>query len=126
LVRSDPKTNDKDKGKDAAVAERLFGLRSRFLHCAAHDETVSSFGRNDSFCGWEEKAKTTASWMSGHFVIPPIAKCAMDGAPVDLWGVKGQAKAMAKTRATAKTRQWLRGCLGGEADFSTALLTMTP
>src|SRR6266702_3832608 len=49
LVRSDPKTNDKDKGKDAAVAEMLFGLRSRFLHCAAHDETVSSFGRNDSF-----------------------------------------------------------------------------
>jgi hypothetical protein len=25
---------------------------SRFLHCAAHDKTVSSFGRNDGVSGW--------------------------------------------------------------------------
>jgi hypothetical protein len=31
----------KDKGKS----------NSRFLHCAAHDETVSSFGRNDGVAG---------------------------------------------------------------------------
>jgi hypothetical protein len=45
--------NDKDKGKsndkDAAVAEMLFGQRSGFLHCAAHDEAVGCFGRNDGF-----------------------------------------------------------------------------
>jgi len=78
------------------------------------------------FYGWEEKGKDNGFGAERAVVIPPIAKCAIDGAPVDLWGVKGQAKAMAKTRATAKTRQSLRGCLGGEADFSAALLTMTP
>ena len=30
LVRSDPKTNDKDKGKDAAVAEMLLGGEADF------------------------------------------------------------------------------------------------
>jgi hypothetical protein len=34
-------------GKEEAKA-KCHG-NSRFLHCAAHDETVSSFGRNDDF-----------------------------------------------------------------------------
>jgi hypothetical protein len=29
--------------------------RSGFRRCAAHDETVSSFGRNDDFVGWRKK-----------------------------------------------------------------------
>jgi hypothetical protein len=29
--------------------------RSGFLHCAAHDTTVSNFGRNDIFGGEEDK-----------------------------------------------------------------------
>jgi hypothetical protein len=43
-----------------------FGLKekSRFLHCATHDETVSRFGRNDGFLvGVKEddgKARATA------------------------------------------------------------------
>ncbi len=30
-------------------------MKSGFLHCAAHDETVSSFGRNDGSWGWGKK-----------------------------------------------------------------------
>jgi len=28
--------------------------KSRFLHCAAHDEAVSNSGRNDGFLVWRE------------------------------------------------------------------------
>jgi hypothetical protein len=38
------------------------------LHCAAHDETVSRFGRNDGFWfGGKEKDKQLQSW------VPSIA-----------------------------------------------------
>jgi hypothetical protein len=32
-----------------------------FLHSATHDETVSSFGRNDAVVGWVGKAKASNS-----------------------------------------------------------------
>jgi hypothetical protein len=35
-------------------------LRSGFLHCAAHGETVSRFGRNDDFFVGKRRARTTA------------------------------------------------------------------
>ena len=38
--------------------ERVLGLRTkcRSLHCAAHDETVSGFGRDDAVLADDEKA----------------------------------------------------------------------
>jgi hypothetical protein len=39
------------KTGNSAVAGRELRSRSGFLHCAAHDETVSDFGRNDDFLG---------------------------------------------------------------------------
>jgi len=48
---------------------------------------VSSFGRNDRFGGWAKEGKDKSNGVVAEhaLVIPPIAKGAMDGAPVDLW-----------------------------------------
>jgi len=42
-------------GGSALVGFRACGERSGFLHCAAHDETVSCFGRNDGSLRLVEK-----------------------------------------------------------------------
>jgi hypothetical protein len=49
-------------------------------------------------------------------VIPPIAKCAMDGAPVDCRLVEEN-----RQQQVQKARWLGEGC-GGEADFSAPLL----
>jgi hypothetical protein len=55
--------------------------RSGFLRYAAH-KSVSSFGRNDDSSVWEKRTSNGNGVVDGGtFVIPPIAKCAMDGAP---------------------------------------------
>jgi hypothetical protein len=46
-------------GKEEAKARRHGD--SRFLRCAAHDETVSSFGRNDEFEFGGKTTKATAT-----------------------------------------------------------------
>jgi hypothetical protein len=38
---------------------------SRFLHCAAHDETVSSFGRNDGLCAAKRRRRRTVAIVVG-------------------------------------------------------------
>jgi hypothetical protein len=60
--------------------------RSGFLRCAAHDKTVSSFGRNDEFVGrWIEQAKQlmslptpTSRWailQDGYGASFPVLEC---------------------------------------------------
>jgi hypothetical protein len=46
---------------DARVAGEELRWRSGFLHYAAHDETVSSFGRNDGFFDLGEREQATAT-----------------------------------------------------------------
>ena len=47
--------------------------RSGFLHCAAHDETVSSFGRNDVFC-WVGRDKDDRLLRCGMAIKMAIVK----------------------------------------------------
>jgi hypothetical protein len=68
-------------------------VRSGFLHYAAHDKTVSSFGRNDNsfgFClsGETSKGKSNGVVAGRAPIVPPIAKNAMDGAPFRWWPAK--------------------------------------
>ena len=51
------KATARTKATATAVARMLFGWGSGFLRCAAHGETVSSFGRNDEalFCAKENR-----------------------------------------------------------------------
>ena len=61
---------------------------------------MSSFGRNDGFCGWEEKSKDDGVVAEQVLCILPIANYAMDG------------QAKAKT-AIRQTRVILDGGSGG-------------
>ena len=57
------------KATATAVAGMLFGWRSGFLRCAAHVDTVSSFCRNDGFCGVGGENRQRQKQMRGFFPI---------------------------------------------------------
>ena len=47
--------DDNKKGRGRGEGKDNGNGNSRFLRCAAHDKTVSSFGRNDDFLGLMER-----------------------------------------------------------------------
>ncbi len=64
-------------------------MRSGFLHCAAHDETVSRFGRNDiSFVGLHLIGLTRIGYVSG-FVFDCFRACCVAGGLIGIAGGEG-------------------------------------
>jgi hypothetical protein len=102
--------------KDTAVPGCGLVRKSGFLHCAAHGETVSSFGRNDGFFGWEKKAKTTATatalWLVDGLHPTLREEAAKDGAPERLWlsgrkqGQRQPQQQLQPTRVRGGERSW--------------------